>query len=143
MRESFLQRLTRRLESWTAAVAAYWRGEKVVDLWGGFVDRGFTRPWQRHNIVNTFSSTKTMTALSALVADLEERGQRRAAADALGQYTRGQVHQVVVLELDAQILRQRQVAHAGRVVGKARIVGEFKGYGPAKGNTPDGLRPGC
>jgi CubicO group peptidase (beta-lactamase class C family) len=45
-------------------------GETVVDLWGGFADAERTRPWQRDTIVNVYSSTKTMTALTALlVAD--------------------------------------------------------------------------
>jgi CubicO group peptidase (beta-lactamase class C family) len=44
----------------------------VVDLWGGFVDEAHTQPWQRDTIINTFSTTKTMTALCALV--LADRG---------------------------------------------------------------------
>ena len=48
-------------------------GELVVDIWGGFIDPERTRPWQRDTIVNTFSTTKTMTALCALV--LADRGE--------------------------------------------------------------------
>jgi CubicO group peptidase (beta-lactamase class C family) len=45
-------------------------GEIVVDLWGGFADPARTRPWERDTIVNVYSTTKTMTALTALlVAD--------------------------------------------------------------------------
>jgi CubicO group peptidase (beta-lactamase class C family) len=53
-----------------AAFCATLEGETVVDLWGGFADAAETQPWQRDTIVNVYSTTKTMTALSALlVAD--------------------------------------------------------------------------
>jgi CubicO group peptidase (beta-lactamase class C family) len=42
-------------------------GETVVDLCGGFADPAKTRPWERNTIVNVFSTTKTMTALTALL----------------------------------------------------------------------------
>lgn len=42
-------------------------GETVVDLWGGFADEAKTRPWERDTIVNVYSTTKTMTALTALL----------------------------------------------------------------------------
>ncbi|MDO9174662.1 MAG: serine hydrolase domain-containing protein, partial [Actinomycetota bacterium] len=48
-------------------------GEMVVDLWGGFADEARTTPWQADTITNVWSSTKTMTALSALM--LHSRGQ--------------------------------------------------------------------
>ena len=55
-----------------ASVAVVHDGEMVVDLWGGFVDEARTRPWERDTITNVFSTTKTMTALCALV--LVDRG---------------------------------------------------------------------
>jgi CubicO group peptidase (beta-lactamase class C family) len=42
-------------------------GEPVVDIWGGYFDEARTRPWERDTIVNTFSTTKTMTALCMLI----------------------------------------------------------------------------
>src|SRR5882672_2046450 len=48
-------------------------GETVVDLWGGFADDTRTQPWQRDTIVNVYSTTKTMTALTALL--LADRGE--------------------------------------------------------------------
>jgi CubicO group peptidase (beta-lactamase class C family) len=48
-------------------------GELVVDLWGGHADAAKTRPWQRDTIVNVYSTTKTMTALCALL--LADRGE--------------------------------------------------------------------
>jgi CubicO group peptidase (beta-lactamase class C family) len=56
-----------------ASVAIFIEGEPVVDLWGGYFDVTYTREWQRNTIVQTFSTTKTMTALSALV--LADRGE--------------------------------------------------------------------
>jgi CubicO group peptidase (beta-lactamase class C family) len=42
-------------------------GRVVVDIWGGSFDGTFTRPWERHTIAQMYSSTKTVTALCALV----------------------------------------------------------------------------
>ena len=55
-----------------ASFCATLEGETVVDLWGGFADPAKTRPWERDTIVNVYSTTKTMTALSALI--LADRG---------------------------------------------------------------------
>jgi len=48
-------------------------GETVVDLWGGYADADKTRPWEKDTIVNVYSTTKTMTALTALL--LADRGE--------------------------------------------------------------------
>jgi CubicO group peptidase (beta-lactamase class C family) len=55
-----------------ASAAVFIDGEPVVDIWGGYFDEARTRPWERDTIVNSFSTTKTMTALSALI--LADRG---------------------------------------------------------------------
>src|ERR1700742_152009 len=46
--------------------------ETVVDLWGGHADAAQTRPWTEDTVVNVYSTTKTMTALTALL--LADRG---------------------------------------------------------------------
>jgi CubicO group peptidase (beta-lactamase class C family) len=56
-----------------ASFCATLDGEIVVDLWGGYADPGRTRPWTRDTIVNVYSTTKTMTALVALI--LADRGE--------------------------------------------------------------------
>src|SRR5438552_16946571 len=56
-----------------ASCCATLEGETVVDLWGGFADAAETRPWERNTIVNLYSTTKTMTALTALL--LADRGE--------------------------------------------------------------------
>jgi CubicO group peptidase (beta-lactamase class C family) len=55
-----------------ASVAVYVDGEPAVDLWGGYADAERTRPWERDTITNVWSTTKTMTALCALI--LADRG---------------------------------------------------------------------
>src|SRR5262245_38981913 len=56
-----------------ASAAVFLDGEPVVDVWGGFVDAARSKPWTSDTIVNNFSTTKTMTALCALI--LVDRGE--------------------------------------------------------------------
>jgi CubicO group peptidase (beta-lactamase class C family) len=62
-----------------ASVAVFIDGEPVVDIFGGYFDATFERPWGRNTIITTHSMTKTMTAMAALVLadsgelDLDER----------------------------------------------------------------------
>jgi len=55
-----------------ASVCVTRNGETVVDLWGGYADAERTRPWVKDTIVNVYSTTKTITALTALL--LADRG---------------------------------------------------------------------
>ena len=48
-----------------AAFAAYHRGHKVVDLWGGVADTTTGRPWVEDTMVLTYSTTKGATAMCA------------------------------------------------------------------------------
>ena len=50
-----------------ASFCAYYQGEKVVDLWGGFTDPEMTQPWQADTLVNVYSTTKGMAALALAV----------------------------------------------------------------------------
>ena len=56
-----------------AAFCATLEGETVVDIWGGFADEARSRPWEQDTIVNVYSTTKTMTALTALL--VADRGE--------------------------------------------------------------------
>ncbi|MBK6706962.1 MAG: beta-lactamase family protein [Sphingomonadales bacterium] len=47
-------------------------GETVIDIWGGHTGPDKARSWERDTIVNVYSTTKTMTALTALL--LADRG---------------------------------------------------------------------
>lgn len=50
-----------------ASVAVFIDSEPMVDLWGGYFDDKFERPWDRDTIITTHSITKTMTGMAALV----------------------------------------------------------------------------
>jgi CubicO group peptidase (beta-lactamase class C family) len=56
-----------------ASFCATLDGEVVVDIWGGFADPARARAWGRDTIVNVYSTTKTMTALTALL--VADRGE--------------------------------------------------------------------
>lgn len=67
VREAFVRNFERLGET-GAACAVYWRGEKAVDLWGGYADPARRIPWEEHTLVPVFSSTKGFAALCAAVA---------------------------------------------------------------------------
>ena len=48
-------------------------GDVVIDMWGGFRDQARTVPWSQDTITNVWSSTKTVTSLTALM--LVDRGE--------------------------------------------------------------------
>lgn len=51
-----------------AACAVYYRGEKIVDLWGGYRDGKKQTPWEKDTLVHVFSTTKGIAALTVAVA---------------------------------------------------------------------------
>jgi len=71
-RAAFEQNLTSGADI-GASFCATIDGETVVDLWGGYADEAKTRPWEKDTIVNVYSTTKTMTALTALL--VADRGE--------------------------------------------------------------------
>ena len=52
-----------------AAVAAYWRGDKVVDLWGGRRTPSGDEPWDEDTMVPVNSTTKGLAAMTIAVAN--------------------------------------------------------------------------
>ena len=72
VREVFAENFAQRGDV-GASVAVSLEGELVVDLWGGHRDRAGSLPWERDTIVNVYSTTKTMAALTALM--LADRGE--------------------------------------------------------------------
>jgi CubicO group peptidase (beta-lactamase class C family) len=48
-----------------ASFSAYYRGQKVVDLWGGTADVATGRPWDEHTLALVFSTTKGVVAMCA------------------------------------------------------------------------------
>jgi CubicO group peptidase (beta-lactamase class C family) len=51
-----------------AACTAYHRGERVVDLWGGYRDAAGTEPWAEDTLVLVFSTTKGLAATTMALA---------------------------------------------------------------------------
>jgi CubicO group peptidase (beta-lactamase class C family) len=72
VRDAFASNIDQGLEV-GASVAVTLDGEVVVDLWGGHTDDDRTTPWGEDTITNVWSTTKTMTALCALI--LADRGE--------------------------------------------------------------------
>ena len=56
-----------------ACAAVVHEGQLVADVWGGYIDEAKTKPWAADTIINVWSTTKTMTALCALI--LADRGE--------------------------------------------------------------------
>jgi CubicO group peptidase (beta-lactamase class C family) len=56
-----------------AAVAAWWDGAWVLDMWGGRVDAAGTRTWQADSLVQPYSVSKPFAAVCTLL--LVDRGQ--------------------------------------------------------------------
>jgi CubicO group peptidase (beta-lactamase class C family) len=65
-------RIYRRPSQGGGALAVYWRGEPVVDVWAGYADAAGQRPWQRDTAAMSFSTTKGIA--STVVHRLVDRG---------------------------------------------------------------------
>ncbi len=78
VREAFVENFTHRSEL-GAACCIYYRGEKVVDLWGGSRDKATGEPWEEDTMVLVASASKGMAGLAMALAhsrgwlDYEER----------------------------------------------------------------------
>jgi len=83
-----------------ASVAVLIDGRPEVDLWGGYFDASFVRPWSRNTIITTHSITKTMTAIAALVlADSGELDLDAAVVKYWPEFGRGGKSGVLVRHL--------------------------------------------
>ncbi len=67
VRDEFERNFARRGEI-GAAVAAYVRGEKVIDLWGGRRDPNSTEPWKEDTLCVVMSTTKGLSAMTLALA---------------------------------------------------------------------------
>ncbi|CAF1521531.1 unnamed protein product [Adineta steineri] len=47
-----------------ASLAIYYHGKLVVDLWGGWFDRSFTKPYDNNTLQSVFSTTKGVVAIA-------------------------------------------------------------------------------
>jgi CubicO group peptidase (beta-lactamase class C family) len=65
-----------------ASYAVVHRGKTVVDLWGGFTGRDLKRPWEKNTLVNVYSTTKGMGALTvALLVENNELSYQAKVTD--------------------------------------------------------------
>jgi CubicO group peptidase (beta-lactamase class C family) len=67
VRDAFEDNFRKRAEV-GAACAVYFRGEKVVDLWGGTRDPKTGAPWEQDTLVVVFSTTKGVSSMALAVA---------------------------------------------------------------------------
>jgi CubicO group peptidase (beta-lactamase class C family) len=67
VRDAFVENFTRRHEL-GGACCAYYRGEKVVDLWGGVRNKDTGRPWRKDTMVIMYSATKGLAAMTMAIA---------------------------------------------------------------------------
>jgi CubicO group peptidase (beta-lactamase class C family) len=78
VRDAFEANLVRRGEL-GGACCAFYRGEKVVDLWGGVRNKATGEAWERDTMVVVHSATKGLAAMTLAIAhsrgwlDYEER----------------------------------------------------------------------
>lgn len=67
VREAFAQNFSRRGER-GGACCVYYRGEKVVDLWGGVRNTATGEPWHEDTMVIVYSATKGLAAMTLALA---------------------------------------------------------------------------
>jgi CubicO group peptidase (beta-lactamase class C family) len=76
--KTFAENFVRRGEL-GGACCAFYRGEKVVDLWGGVRNKQTGEPWEQDTMVLVYSATKGLAAMTLAIAhsrgwlDYEER----------------------------------------------------------------------
>jgi CubicO group peptidase (beta-lactamase class C family) len=67
VREAFTENFSQRDEL-GGACCVYYRGEKVVDLWGGVRNKATGEPWEDDTMVIVYSATKGLAAMTLAVA---------------------------------------------------------------------------
>ena len=67
VRQVFKENFTRRREL-GGACCAFFRGKKVVDLWGGIRNKKTGQPWERGTMVIIYSATKGLAAMTMALA---------------------------------------------------------------------------
>src|SRR5687768_12989306 len=67
VRQVFKENFTRRREL-GGACCAFFRGKKIVDLWGGIRNKKTGEPWERGTMVIIYSATKGLAAMTMALA---------------------------------------------------------------------------
>ena len=116
-----------------AAVAAYWRGEKVVDLWGGRRTPNGDDSWNEDTMVVVHSTTKGLSAMTLAVANARgwldydapvarywpEFAQNGKAGVTVRQLL-GHEAGLVLLDEDLTLEKLRDFDYMGRVLARQR-----------------------
>ena len=63
----FIENFRRRGEL-GGGVCAYWRGDKVIDLWEGLRSKATGEPWEQDTMVIVYSATKGLAAATLAIA---------------------------------------------------------------------------
>ena len=114
-----------------AAVAAYWRGELVVDLWGGRRSPNGNEPWYEDTMVVVNSTTKGLSAMTLALANARgwldydapvarywpEFAQRGKGAITVRQLL-GHEAGLVLLDEDLTLEKLRDLDHVARVLAR-------------------------
>ena len=67
VREAFAENFRERREV-GAACCVYYKGEKVVDLWGGIRNKETGEPWEQETMALVYSATKGLSAMTLAIA---------------------------------------------------------------------------
>src|SRR6185312_15796716 len=67
VRDAFTENFIRRGEL-GGACCVYYRGRKVVDLWGGIRNKATGEPWERDTMTIVYSATKGLAAMTLALA---------------------------------------------------------------------------
>lgn len=67
VRDAFAENFQQRHEL-GGACCAYYRGEKVVDLWGGVRNKNTGQPWEEDTMAIVYSATKGLAAMTMALA---------------------------------------------------------------------------
>ena len=117
-----------------AAVAVYREGRKVVDLWGGYRN-GITRtPWTQDTLVNVYSTTKGIAALTvALAVSRGLLSYDARVADYWPEFAQGGKEAITVRQLlahQAGLPVIRPLLTLGDIADPAKLSAEIGGAGP-------------
>lgn len=72
VRDAYLANFSRGdvYEELGSSLCVYHKGERVVDLWAGYQDRGMTKPWEQDTTICVYSTTKGIAGIcTALLVD--------------------------------------------------------------------------
>lgn len=116
-----------------AAVAAYWHGRKVVDLWGGWRTLHGNAPWDEHTMVVVMSTTKGLSAMTLAVArargwldydapvarywpEFAQNGKESVTVRQLLGHEAG----LVLLDEELTVAKMRDLDHVARMLARQR-----------------------